>query len=288
MKNLKIVIITGLSGSGKSTALAAFEDAGFYCVDNMPVILLPKLLELPIESASEITGLAFVMDLREKQFLSQYLSVFEELKAKGYLFKILFLEADEKILMQRFSQTRRYHPLAKDKGLAEGIMAEKNLLKDLRESSDQLIDTSRYTVHDLKAMILGLARENKKRIPMRINIMSFGFKFGIPHDADLVMDVRFLANPYFIPELKSLNGETKEIQDFVLKRDETKKFISKYLDFIDFLIPLYEKEGKAYLTLGIGCTGGKHRSVAVACSIFNSINTPERWVNITHRDIGKN
>lgn len=288
MKNLKIVIITGLSGSGKSTALAAFEDSGFYCVDNMPVVLLPKLLELPIESASEIAGLAFVMDLREKRFLSQYLSVFDELKTKGYLFQILFLEADEKILMQRFSQTRRYHPLAKDKGLSEGIQAEKALLKELRESADRLIDTSRYTVHDLKSLILALSRESKKRIPMRINIMSFGFKFGIPHDSDLVMDVRFLANPYFIPELKSLNGETKEIQDFVLNRDETKKFISKYLDLVDFLIPLYEKEGKAYLTLGIGCTGGKHRSVAVACSVFNSINTPERWVNITHRDIGKN
>lgn len=247
MKNLKIVIITGLSGSGKSTALAAFEDAGFYCVDNMPVILLPKLLELPIESASEITGLAFVMDLREKQFLSQYLSVFEELKAKGYLFKILFLEADEKILMQRFSQTRRYHPLAKDKGLAEGIMAEKNLLKDLRESSDQLIDTSRYTVHDLKAMILGLARENKKRIPMRINIMSFGFKFGIPHDADLVMDVRFLANPYFIPELKSLNGETKEIQDFVLKRDETKNLYPNTLILLIFLFLCMKKKARLIL-----------------------------------------
>ena len=288
MKNLKIVIITGLSGSGKSTALAAFEDSGFYCVDNMPVILLPKLLELPIESSSEIAGLAFVMDLREKRFLSQYLSVFEELKARGYYFQIFFLEADEKILMQRFSQTRRYHPLAKDKGISEGIHAEKTLLKNLRKSADRLIDTSHYTVHDLKSLILALARESKKRIPMRINIMSFGFKFGIPHDADLIIDVRFLANPYFIPELKSLNGETKEIQDFVLNRDETKNFISKYLDLINFLIPLYEKEGKAYLTLGIGCTGGKHRSVAVACSVFNSINCPERWVNITHRDIGKN
>lgn len=288
MKNLKIVIITGLSGSGKSTALAAFEDSGFYCVDNMPVVLLPKLLELPIENAAEIPGLAFVMDLREKRFLSQYLSVFEDLKIKGYFFQIIFLEADEKILMQRYSQTRRYHPLAKDKGVLEGIKTEKKKLKELRDSAHKLIDTSGYTVHDLKSLILSLARESKKRIPMRINIMSFGFKFGVPHDADMIMDVRFLANPYFVPELKTLTGETKEIQDYVMNRKETQEFMSRYLDLIDFLIPLYEKEGKAYLTLGIGCTGGKHRSVAVACSVFDSVNTPERWVNITHRDIGKN
>ena len=285
MNKLKIIIITGLSGSGKSTALSAFEDAGFYCVDNMPVALLPKFLELPIESNSEITGLAFVMDMREKSFLYRYSLVFDSLKKKGYQFKILFLEANEESLLKRYSQTRRHHPLSQDKSLLEGIRIEQNQLNELKITADKIIDTSRYTVHDLKSVINNIAQQNKNVAPMRINILSFGFKYGTPHDASLIMDVRFLANPYFIPELKDLNGKSQEIKNYVLNNDEARRFTKKYLDLLDYLIPLYEKEGKAYLTIAVGCTGGRHRSVTIAEALFEHIKKPGRQIMVTHRDI---
>ena len=285
MKKIEIIIITGLSGSGKSTAIAAFEDAGFYCVDNMPVALLPKFLELPIESNSEIAGLAFVMDLREKGFLSTYSSVFESLKEKGHKFKILFLEADEEILLQRYSQTRRHHPLSHAKSLLDGIRTEQEQLKNLKITADKIINTSRYNVHDLKSVIIDIAQQSKNYAPMRINILSFGFKYGTPHDASLIMDVRFLANPYFVPEIKALDGKSQEIKNYVLNNDETSRFLRIYLDLLDYLIPLYEKEGKAYLTIAVGCTGGRHRSVTIAEALFEHINKPGRQIIITHRDI---
>jgi len=285
LKNLKIFIITGLSGSGKSTAIAAFQDARFYCVDNMPVALLPKFLELPIESDSEIAGFAFVMDLREKGFLSKYGSVFESLRQKGHDFEILFLEADEKILVQRYSQTRRYHPLSENKSLIDGIRAEQEQLRALRKSAGQIIDTSCYNVHKLKSVILDIAQQVRKLALMKINIVSFGFRYGIPNDADLIIDVRFLSNPYFVPELKDLNGETEEIRNYVLNRGETTIFLKKYLDLLDYLIPLYEKEGKAYLTIGIGCTGGRHRSVAIARAVSEHIDKLGKRVELAHRDI---
>ncbi len=284
---MRIVIITGLSGSGKSSAMTAFEDAGFYCVDNMPVALLPKFLELPVESGSELAGLAFVMDLREKRFISGYKQVFDILREKGCHFQILFFEADDQVLLRRYSETRRFHPLAKDKGIADGIRMEREQLKDLRAAADRIVDTSHYTVHELKKLIRELAGESGMRIPMRIRIMSFGFKYGTPHDADLIMDVRFLANPYFVPELKNLDGKTPEIRAYVLDREETGIFMKKFLDLLDYLIPLYEKEGKAYLTLALGCTGGKHRSVSIAGAVHEHIRTSGRWADIAHRDIGK-
>ncbi|MGD2030343.1 MAG: RNase adapter RapZ [Desulfobacterales bacterium] len=285
MKKLKIIIITGLSGSGKSTAISAFEDAGFYCVDNMPVALLPKFLELPIESDSEISGLAFVMDLREKSFLSRYSFVFDSLKKKGYRFEILFLEADEETLLKRYSQTRRHHPLSQDKSLLEGIRIEQEQLKNPKITADRIIDTSRYNVHNLKSVINYIAQQSKNFAPMKINILSFGFKYGTPHDASLIMDVRFLANPYFVPELKALNGKNPEIKNYVLNNDEARRFLKKYLDLLDYLIPSYEKEGKSYLTIAIGCTGGRHRSVSIAEAIFEHIKKPGRQIIITHRDI---
>jgi len=285
VNNLRIIIITGLSGSGKSTAIDAFEDAGFYCVDNMPVQLLPKFLELPIESKSKIAGLAFVMDLREKSFLTKYTSIFESLKKKGYYFNILFLEAEEETLLQRYSQTRRQHPLSQGKGLLEGIRIEKEQLKSLKTAADKIVDTSRYSAHDLKAVIHDMAQKAKHHAPMGITIMSFGFKFGIPYNADLISDVRFLVNPYFVPELKDLTGKDDKVKDFVLNNDVTHTFLEKYLDLLDYLIPLYKKEGKAYLTVAVGCTGGRHRSVAIAQSIFEHINKPKRQIIITHRDI---
>jgi UPF0042 nucleotide-binding protein len=285
VKNHKIIIITGLSGSGKSTAVAAFEDAGFYCVDNMPVDLLPKFLELPIESESEITGLALVMDLREKGFLSKYKDVIDSLRHKGHNFEILFLEADEQILLQRYSQTRRHHPISQGKGVLESIRAEKQMLKDLKKAADNVINTSHYNVHELKSIILNIAQKFIELAPMYIKIVSFGFKYGIPHDADAIIDVRFLPNPYFVPELKALDGETQQVKNYVLENKETRIFLDKYLDLLDYLIPLYEKEGKAYLTLAVGCTGGRHRSVVIARAIYEHINAFELQIEMTHRDI---
>jgi RNase adapter protein RapZ len=287
VKDLNIIIITGLSGSGKSTALAAFEDAGFYCVDNLPVDLLPKFLELPIQHATEIFGLAFVMDLREKRFLSKYPSIFESLRQKGYGFKVLFLEAEENILLQRYSQTRRHHPLSPDKGLLEGIRTEKAQLKDLRVVAETLINTSTLTVHQLKASIFKIAQKSKSNQTTRITILSFGYKYGIPLEADLVMDVRFLPNPYFVPELKALDGETEPIREYVLKNQITRRFLKKYLDLLDYLIPLYKKERKAYLTVAVGCTGGRHRSVVISGKLFEHLKKNGMSVEINHRDIAQ-
>ncbi|MFP4390348.1 MAG: RNase adapter RapZ [Desulfococcaceae bacterium] len=285
MKELRIFILTGLSGSGKSTAMAAFEDAGFYCVDNLPVALLPKLLELPIDGASEIAGFAFVMDLRERGFVSRHAAVFQELRDAGYRFEILFFEAEENVLVRRFSETRRNHPLSRSGSVLEGIREEKSQLAELRDAADQVVDTTGYTVHELKSLISDLAQESQKRVPMRIRVTSFGFKFGVPTEADVVMDVRFLTNPFFIPELKPLDGRTAEVRDFVLDRDETRRFLANFTGLLDDLIPQYEREGKAYLTIAIGCTGGRHRSVAVATAVYDHIRKPDRWVDLNHRDI---
>ena len=288
VKQLLIIIITGLSGSGKSTAMAAFEDAGFYCVDNMPVALLPKFLELPIESDTKIAGVAFVMDLREKRFLSEFGPVCESIKKEGYTFEILFLEAEEDILVQRYSATRRQHPLSQQgKSLLEGIRAEKQQLSDLRAVSDKVIDTSKYTVHELKASIMEIARKSRGKVSMRIQIVSFGFKYGIPQDADLIIDVRFLINPYFVSGLKALDGTHTKIKKFVLNHPDSRVFVDKYLDLLDYLIPLYEKEGKSYLTIGVGCTGGRHRSVTIADAIFDHIRKTKNQIEIVHRDINQ-
>jgi len=285
VKKLKIIIITGRSGSGKSTAIAAFEDAGYYCVDNMPVALLPKFLELPIKSNSEIAGLAFVMDLREKSFLSRYSPIFKSLKKKGHQFEILFLDADEETLLKRYSQTRRHHPLSQDKSLLEGIRTEQKQLKDLKIAADKIINTSHFNVHELKSVISDIAQKSKNFAPMKINILSFGFKYGIPHEADLVMDVRFLSNPHFVPELKNLDGKNERVKNYVLDNDEARRFLKKYLDMLDYLIPMYEKEGKAYLTIAVGCTGGRHRSVTISEAVFEHIKKQDMQIIITHRDI---
>lgn len=290
MNKYKIIILTGLSGSGKSTAVAALEDADFFCVDNMPVTLLPKFLELPVQNDTGIKGLAFVMDVREKTFLESWQPVFDDLRQKGYQFEILFLEADETVLLKRYSQTRRHHPLAGDKTLLDGIRDEKKLLKPLKDSATRVLDTSSYNIHDLKSVIFNLSRahESNESSPLRLNVTSFGFKYGTPHDADLIMDVRFLTNPYFVPELKNHTGQDKGVKAFVLENATTRLFIKKFMDLIDFLLPLYEKEGKAYLTIAVGCTGGRHRSVVIAGALADHIKTTGRPVTIIHRDMDIN
>lgn len=285
MKKLKIIIITGLSGSGKSVAMAALEDAGFYCVDNLPAELLPKFLELPIQHDANINGLAVVMDLREKRFLSAYPTVVDELRQKNYNFEILFLEADETVLLKRYSETRRHHPLAQEKPLLEGIREEKELLEPLKSSASRVIDTSKYNIHALKSIIFDLAKDSLDTMPMRIHVTSFGFKHGIPPDTDIMMDVRFLANPFFVSHLKSKTGKDEAVKHFVLNNPLAKEFNYKFQNLLDFLIPLFEKEGKAYLTIAFGCTGGQHRSVVIAESIYENIKRPGRPINMTHRDI---
>jgi UPF0042 nucleotide-binding protein len=287
MKRLNLTVITGLSGSGKSTAIAAFEDAGYYCVDNMPVRLLPKFLELPIESDISAAGLAFVMDIREKNFLTYYEEVFDDIRHQGYSFQIIFLEADESVLLQRYSQTRRQHPLTSGKSLTENIQIEQKQLQNLRNAADQIIDSTHLSVHELKSLILDIARKNSRTQSIQIAVMSFGFKYGIPREADLIMDVRFLSNPFFIKGLKALDGRHEKVSTYVLNQPQAIVFIQMYSELLEYLIPLYEKEGKSYLTIAIGCTGGRHRSVVIANNVFNRIQNafPEKNFLVTHRDI---
>jgi UPF0042 nucleotide-binding protein len=285
VKDTKIIIITGLSGSGKTTAINALEDAGFFCVDNLPVIVLPKFLELRAQTSSEITKLALVMDLREKEFLQRYNDIFAKLRQEGYLFEILFLEASTEVLLRRYSQTRRKHPLSEDKGLLEGIETEREELKELREIADHIIDTSNYNVHELKEIVLNHVLKAIPTKRMNIYVLSFGYKYGIPHDADLVIDVRFLPNPYFVQELRNLDGTSPQVKRYMDKWKATHIFVEKYLDLLNYLIPLYEKEGKSSLTIAVGCTAGRHRSVSIAEDIFQRLKKTTHLINLTHRDI---
>jgi UPF0042 nucleotide-binding protein len=285
VKNIKITIITGLSGSGKSTAIDALEDAGFFCMDNLPVILLPKFLELRVVTGSEITKLALVMDLRERDFLQRYPEIFKDLKEQGYLFEILFLEASTEILLRRYSQTRRKHPLSEEMNLLKGIQTEREELKGLREIADLIIDTSNYNVHELKEIILNHVLKTVPGKRMKIYILSFGYKYGIPHDADLVIDVRFLPNPYFVQELKNLDGTYPQVNEYMDRWKETHSFLKKYLDLLNYLVPLYEKEGKSSLTIAVGCTAGTHRSVSIAGTIFIELKKTTNFITLTHRDI---
>ena len=285
MKNIKIIIITGLSGSGKTTAINALEDAGFFCIDNLPVVLLPKFLELRTEAGSEITKLAVVMDLREREFIERYPEIFTELREQDYLLEILFLEASTEALLRRYSQTRRKHPLSAEKTLLQGIEAERKKLRDLREIADLVIDTSNYNVHELKEIILNHVLKAVPAKRMKLYLLSFGFKYGIPHDADLVIDVRCLPNPHFVPELKNLDGTSPSVKEYIDRWEETHVFLKKYLDLLAFLIPLYEKEGKSSLTIAVGCTAGRHRSVSIAETIFQELGKTTNFITLTHRDI---
>ena len=285
MRQARIVIISGLSGSGKSTAIKALEDVGFFCVDNLPVALLPKFLELRSGSDSEISKLALVMDIREKGFLSTYSDILDSLRKQGYEFEILFLEASEEILLRRYSQTRMQHPLAKGKSLLEAIRNEEEQLKGLKRIADRVIDTSHYNVHELKAVILGHVLKVVRTGHVEVHVLSFGFKYGIPYDADLVIDVRFLPNPYFVPKLSGLDGTAPEVKAYVRQWDETQIFLKKYLDLLDYLVPLYEKEGKSHLTIGVGCTGGRHRSIVIADEIFQHLKMKVDRIELVHRDI---
>ncbi|NOK15147.1 RNase adapter RapZ [Corallococcus exercitus] len=280
----QIIVITGMSGSGKSTAIRALEDAGFFCIDNLPVLLLPKLTELA--GGGNIERMALVMDAREGVFLKDAPRVLDEVRRAGHQVDVLFLDASDDSLMRRFSETRRRHPLAPDGTVAEGIHLEREALKDLRELADQVIDSSALNVHDLKRMVQGRFSPEPTTGPS-LSIMSFGYRYGVPPQADLVFDVRFLPNPYFVPELKGLTGKNPKVSGYVLEREETQAFLEKVVDLCRFLFPRYQKEGKAYLTVALGCTGGKHRSVALAAEMVRRLSTDYGRVQLWDRDIEK-
>ena len=287
MKNLRVVIITGLSGSGKSTALRALEDIGFFCVDNLPVVLLPKFLAITTQSSPEINRVAMVMDLRERSFLDKYKRIFALLKEKGYKIEILFLDSTDDSLLHRFSETRRIHPLSEKGSVMEGIRLEREKLLSLKEMADQVIDTTSTNVHQLKDIVQRYflpASGHKKVI---VNVISFGYRYGVPADADLVFDVRFLPNPYFVEELKNFDGQNNAVSEFVLNNEKSKMFLEKVLDLMTFLIPLYDREGKVRLNVALGCTGGKHRSVVMANQLSSHFSEMKYIVNINHRDINK-
>ena len=288
MEHPPVYIITGLSGSGKSTAIQAFEDASFYCVDNMPITLVPKFLELPLRDDPEIKGIAFVMDMRSKTFIDHFAQGIHAIEELGMTPNIIFLKADVETLIKRFSQTRRLHPVSGEPSLRESIVAESKRMGVVKQKSHHIIDTSGYNVHQLKAKILDLIQEgNIQANLMKINILSFGFKYGMPSDADLVIDMRFLPNPYFVPELKKLDGESEGVRNFVLSHEVTQTFLKKYLSLLDYLLPLYKKDNKAYLTIAVGCTGGRHRSVVIARAIFEHLNGKGLSPGIIHRDIDR-
>ncbi len=288
MDNQKVYIITGISGSGKTTVVQAFEDASFYCIDNMPMELVPKVLELPFKDHPQVKGAAFVMDLRSITFIKNFVSGISALEEMGITPTIIFLEADTKTLVTRYSQTRRHHPLDSENRLLDSIRSEQQTMQTIRQVAHHIIDTSNYNVHRLKSVILGLILDRKASVNlMKMNILSFGYKYGIPLDADLVMDLRFLANPYFVPELKPLDGESEAVKSYVLTNPETTRFLNKYYDLIDYLIPMYKKENKAYLTLALGCTGGRHRSVAIARAVFERLTQRGLNPSIMHRDIDR-
>ena len=287
MKNLRVVIITGLSGSGKSTALRALEDIGFFCVDNLPVVLLPKFLAITVLSSPEIKQVALVMDLRERSFLDKYKRIFAGLKEKGYRIEILFLECSDDSLLHRFSETRRSHPLSVKGSVIEGIELEREKLDSLKQMADKIIDTTSVNVHQLKDAVQRHYLPSSKHKKMVVNVTSFGYRYGLPTDADLVFDVRFLPNPHYIEELKIYDGHNKAVERYVLGNTESKEFLRKILDLMNFLIPLYEKEGKAMLNIAMGCTGGKHRSVVMANQLSAHFFALKYIVNTSHRDINK-
>ncbi len=285
MKNLRVVIVTGLSGSGKTTALRSLEDIGFFCVDNLPVVLLPRFLEIQAGSSGEISEIALVMDLRQKSFLEKYTDIFSQLREKGYKIEILFLDAGDEALLRRFSETRRAHPLSEKGAVIDGIKLEREKLSALKEMADNIIDTSFENVHQLREAIQRYYHSSSAVRRLVINLTSFGYRYGLPPDADIVLDVRFLPNPYFVNGLKKLDGNNKRVQDYVLECEEGKTFLQKLFKLMDYLIPLYEEEGKSNINIALGCTGGRHRSVVTLNQLGEYFSRKNYLANIKHRDI---
>jgi len=307
VKNIRVILISGLSGSGKTTAIKALEDIGFYCVDNLPILLLPKFIELFEQSGGKISKVAVVEDIRgeasypnpqetgetegEKDFLEDSRKLLQNLRREGYPIEILFLESSDPVLMRRFSETRRQHPLAVGGLIREGLRLERKRLQGIRDMANQVIDTSQLNVHQLKEKIQKYAQEGRSLSQMTVLLLSFGYSFGIPFEADLLMDVRFLPNPYFVEELKRLKGDHPKVSEFVLQWDEAKEFLRYVQEFIRFLLPLYERERKTHLTIAIGCTGGRHRSIVIVNRLAEMLRDELAkrgvFLSVQHRDAEK-
>jgi len=278
-------VVSGLSGAGKSYAIKCLEDLGFFCVDNLPPPFLPKFVELCGKSTPEIRKVALGIDIREREFLNEFLSIFDKMRHEGYETELLFLEASEEVLVRRFSESRRPHLLAKDRPVIEGIRMEKIQLQPLRDRSDQIIDTSFLSTRQLKEVLTLHYLQQHEARKLQLTLISFGYKYGIPFDVDLLFDVRFLQNPQANQELKPLSGEDPQVVSYVSSDPEIGAFMKCLTDLLVFLIPLYEREGRSYLTIGIGCTGGRHRSVVVVNELGNCLKVQDHEVAIRHRDI---
>jgi len=281
------LIITGLSGSGKSGVTKCFEDLGYFCVDNLPAKLVPTFLQLCTKPGAEIPHVAMTMDIRERDFIHDFPAIFNDMKAQGYDFSILFLEASDEALTRRFSETRRPHPLAFDRPVLQGISEERDRLRPIREMADIIIDTSSLNIHELREHINKIYTPATEAKPLIISLISFGYKYGIPFNSDILFDVRFLPNPFFVQELKSKTGLDPAVQEYVLGNEEWKQFREKLADLLFFLLPRFVREGKSYLTLSIGCTGGKHRSVAIADYLEKLLKESGHMVRCKHRDLNK-
>lgn len=282
---MNLVIVTGLSGAGKTTALRQLEDEGFYCVDNLPVSLIDKFVDL-CASQGEYENIALGMDIRSGgTSIAQLPKALDVLSSKGYTYRVLFMEASDETLVKRYKETRRVHPLAKDKRVDSGILEERTLLHELKERADYILDTSHMLTRELKLELERIFVRNENHNNLFVTVLSFGFKYGIPADADLVFDVRFLPNPYYIEELKHMTGNDEPIQDFVMSCPAANEFLDKLGDMIEFLLPNYVLEGKNSLVIAIGCTGGKHRSVTLANALYKKLDGGNFGVKIDHRDI---
>jgi RNase adapter protein RapZ len=284
---LDFVIITGLSGAGKSYAIKCFEDMGFFCVDNLPTTLIPTFADLAARSSQRIHRVALGIDVREGEYLSHLLDAIADLKRRRHAVEILFLEAGEETLVRRYHESRRRHPLAGDGNILEGIRAEKKMLAHMREIADRILDTSNLTVHQFKALLVELYVAPKARPGLATSLVSFGFKHGIPFDADLVFDVRFLANPHFVEGLRPLDGRDPRVREFIFSRDESRELLRRLRELLAFLLPCYAREGKAYLTVAIGCTGGRHRSVAFVEELRGFLEEVGFTPTIVHRDLDR-
>ena len=286
---MRCVIVTGMSGAGKSTALKMLEDVGHFCVDNLPVQLIPKMADLLRVPGSELNKAALGVDIRSGQSLEELAEVLNELDTAGMKYEILFLESSDHVLIKRYKETRRFHPLAGNDGrVDEGIREERERILFLKKKADYLIDTSHMLTRELKRELNKIFVRNKEYKNLYISVLSFGFKYGIPPDADLVFDVRFLPNPYYIEELRPHSGNDKQVRDFVMDNEKAEIFLEKMTDLVEFLIPNYVQEGKTQLVIGIGCTGGKQRSVTLANELFETLSKNENYgIRIEHRDIGK-